>query len=233
MKSVFRPICVVLMLILSTIIALAQDRIESEVLYFDKKWKPTEKRGCKFYRVFGFENNLFIIKDYYCKGQLQFEGAWLLKDSSETSMRFLSNLSSHHAVGTAKWYYKNGQLKSVVDHLPIGQPCDTTKDYRTACSFYNRDGTKSHSWTELNGKIDGMLFYYDQRDGEVAATQEMSLGKAHGKHVQYATDRGVYCVTEYENDLKHGKSVIYYEYPGRPKQLKVYEKGKLILTEDY
>jgi antitoxin component YwqK of YwqJK toxin-antitoxin module len=227
-----RLYCFVLVLLAFTN-GLAQQAIEGDTVYFSKKWELTEKRGHAIYRIAAFEDSLYVIKDYYAKGGMQFQGKWLLKDTSETSIRFSGNLPDHKAIGYAWWYYKNGNPSTRVEYLYLAQPCDTTKDYHTEHIAYFKNGGQSSTWHELNRKDHGMLYWYDESTRKVSETQEMANGLANGKLIHYYTDESIHEITYYVDGKKHGTSTTYYDYPTLPKWKKEYENGKLIRKKKF
>jgi hypothetical protein len=234
-----------IVMLLAGLTATAQPRANSNVslqngssgiedtLYFDKKWQLTAKRGHKFYRVTAWEDSLFVIRDHYARGTIQYVGKWLLRDTSETSIRYLSRQSDHHAIGTFWYYYRNGNPKARLGFLPIGQPCDTTKDYLTEVTKYFKNGMRSDHWQEVNRKMHGLLRVFDDRYGKLVSTIEMNTGLAHGKKITFYVDSTIHSVSEYVNGKRHGSYIIYYSYPFRPQTKRVFEHGDLISREEY
>ena len=213
--------------------ARAQLAEQSDTLYFNKKWELTTKKKHKFYRVTVFEDSLYVIKDYYANGQLQFEGTWLFEDTSKTIIRYTGGLSNDCAIGTAWYYYKNGTPSKKTDSLPLGSPCDITTNYLTEVTQYYKSGVRGSSWQEVRGKEHGTVNMHNEETGTLAATQEMKHGVPHGKRIQYYTDNTIFSVTDYVDGKKHGFYTTYYNYPFKPKYREKYEHGQLIMREEF
>lgn len=88
----------------------------------NNEWEKTSFEKHTFYRVVSKnENGIYEFSDYWRTGQLQNTGQ-------------LSNLFPANRIGQFKWYYKNGNLKSVsnfIDNRIIGvtQVFDSTGNF--------------------------------------------------------------------------------------------------------
>jgi antitoxin component YwqK of YwqJK toxin-antitoxin module len=166
-------------------------------------------------------------------GPMQFQGTWLLKDTSNTNLRYLGNTGNDRAIGSAFFYYKNGSLEKQIDYLPLGAPCDITTNYKTAHTTYYKSSVMGSTWQEERGKEHGTIKMYDEETGTVAVTMEMVHGKAHGDRVQFYTDDTIYSITPYVNGKKHGFYTEFYTYPFKVKYREEYNHGQLISRESF
>ena len=224
-------LCILLMLVSPAV--LAQDVNQTDTVYFNKNWELTAKKKHKYYRVTEWKDLFYVITDYYAKGQMQYQGTWLLQNPNQTSIRNLGSLPKDKATGTAWFYYKNGNPQKRIDFLPLGEPCDTTTDYKTDITTYFKSGKRRATWQAIRGKAHGIINLYDEESETVAVTQEMVHGLAHGKRIQYYSDDTIYSVTIYVDGEKHGYYTIYYNYPFRPKYRELYEHGNLVSRESF
>ncbi|MCF8277363.1 MAG: hypothetical protein K9J17_11580 [Flavobacteriales bacterium] len=162
-----------------SVVVRAQSTPLADTLYFDKKWELCNKKKHSYYRVCTFKDLLYVIKDYYADGQIQFEGTWLLKDTSQTRIRFNGHPTDDRAIGTAKYYYKNGNPAKRIDFLPIGEPCNVATNYLTEHTEYYKNGGIGATWQERRRKEHGTIYMYDEEKGALVKTMEMANGLAH------------------------------------------------------
>lgn len=70
---------------------------KSDTLYYDSKWKSAYKKDYAYYRLTEFENNLYLVKDYYKNGNIQMKG-------------FYKSVEPEIKHGKFTWYYPNGRI---------------------------------------------------------------------------------------------------------------------------
>ena len=87
---------IIILLLLFNGAMYAQDKS----VYYDKDWKVTSKDSASFYRIEPIKvANLWLIKDYYINGKIQFKGT--TKDIQKEKWH-----------GDLTWYYPNGRITS-------------------------------------------------------------------------------------------------------------------------
>ncbi|WP_421942885.1 TonB family protein [Pedobacter sp.] len=69
-----------------------------DTLYYDSKWKSADKKDFTYYRLTEFENNLYVLKDYYKDGNIQMMG-------------FYKSVEPEIKHGKFTWYYPNGGIR--------------------------------------------------------------------------------------------------------------------------
>ena len=92
-----------------------------DTVYYDSRWKTTNKENHSFYRIIEKQNNGKIIcKDYWKTGEIQMKGVY-------------SSLDPDINDGELIYYFKNGQIKELTNYVN-DKPTTLTK-------LYKEDGT--------------------------------------------------------------------------------------------
>ncbi len=211
----------------------AQQTTVFDTLYFNKKWELCGKEKQRYFRVSSLQDSLLTIRDHYASGAMQFEGSWVVKDSIQLAIRYSGFCPEAGAVGTARYYHKNGSPSRTVQYLPDGTPCAATGICHTRITEYYHTGVMGAQWEEVAGKEQGTVHMYDPDNGKLSATCEMKDGVPHGKETKYYTNGTIYSVTEYAEGKKHGFHTEYYSYPFKMKYRAQYEHGKMQWREEY
>jgi periplasmic protein TonB len=75
-----------------------------DTLYFDSKWKKTDKENCSYFRILVRQaDNRFKCSDYWKTGEIQMTGAY-------------SSLNPDIREGEFTYYYKNGNNKEISNY---------------------------------------------------------------------------------------------------------------------
>ena len=159
-----------------------------EKIYFDKNWKETTQANAAFYRTTKKEGNLYVINDYFIKGQLQFTGT----SSTPTDPLALE--------GRAAWYYANGNKEregTFKANMPNGK-----------MTTYYPNGKIMDETEYANGKRHGMLKVYFPT-GETKLETYYENDKNNGSHVLYESPNVKKEVWHFKNDVPHGTYEIY------------------------
>ncbi|MFT4526568.1 MAG: hypothetical protein ACI85F_002743 [Bacteroidia bacterium] len=229
--SLAKDVLVVVVLIHSITLPSSCIAQKPDKNFFNKKWVKVESNRYYFYRIVSVEGSITVIKDFSRSGKLQFEGKWEVDDSLQSFITNQGIPTLHGRIDKATWY-KNGNVTKETVYLPNGTPVDTTKDVRSFCTQYFKWG-KAYDWPELNGKKHGTMQWYHIGTGEVYVTMDYKDGVKHGKEIMFYRDRSIHMEVDYVNGQKHGKDSRYYRYPDRPKQIRVYENGKLFSKKKF
>lgn len=74
---------------------------QTDTIFFDMNWQPTEKKQASFYRLpFVQKDEGFLLLDFFISGAKQFEGITITKDPLTYQ-------------GKAIWYYENGKFDQI------------------------------------------------------------------------------------------------------------------------
>lgn len=181
--------------------------------YFDEKWKPTDKANAHYYRLSEKKDTLYVIKDYYINGVLQFEGA----SKTEKEPFFLE--------GNVKYYGSDGQVVTNANMVH-------NKRHGLYEEFYGT-GAPKVSGNFIDGKASGVYTEY-YPTGQIGNTANFTNGKTNGTHTKYTFNgdveyrlnyidgvlNGPYESYEYgrletkgttKNGIQDGKCFTYYE----------------------
>ncbi len=141
MKKITKNTFTLIFFILSSTIVFSQTK---DTIYFDKKWKKTDRKHHKFYRLMPLKTTgkLSLIIDYYKNGKMQMQ-AYAYTDSLDKY------------VGTMYFYHKSG-----IDYYSYFKknPTDETLKY------YHHNGAL---WKEVpykNSLRDGTVNIYDNKN---------------------------------------------------------------------
>lgn len=171
------PYSLLLILILSGF-AFGQQRT-----YFDEKWKLTDKANAKFYRISEKKDTLYIIKDYYSNGVLQFEGA----SKTEKEPFFLE--------GNVKYYGSEGQVVTNANMVH-------NKRHGQYEEFYE-SGAPKVSGNFIDGKASGVYTEY-YPTGQIGNTANFKMGKNDGIHTKYTFNGDVEYKLNYSDGVLNG-----------------------------
>lgn len=108
------------------IVSLCNTYAQNDTIYYNTKWEVTTKDFAAFYRPKPKKiNNLWLVKDYYINGNLQFRGT-------------LKNLEKEFYDGDATWYLNNGRVQEkirykngeIIGYFTALESSETNVDYK-------------------------------------------------------------------------------------------------------
>ena len=156
-------------------------------IFLDKDFVETTEKEAEYYRIIEKRNNLFLIKDYYITGELQFEAL------SHT------NKDPYELEGEVKTFDKNGQLieqRNFKNNIPVGEMI-----------IYYSNGKVKEKGQYLNGQFDGLYTEYFP-SGDIANQGTFSNGVINGTHSKYKSPKQL----EYKITYKSGALDGPYEF---------------------
>lgn len=160
-----------------------------DTLFFDAKWKPTDKKAAVFYRIDKKENGVWLRKDFFVdKNQLQMAGVLRsispeIKDGSfeyyhsNGKLKHTGPFKDNKETGEHRWYADSGNLEAIenyqdgklngafTEYHPNGKPSiettfrDGIQNGKT--TYYRPDGTKHSDGPFKDGDRDGLWNFYD------------------------------------------------------------------------
>ena len=145
---------------------LANIVLAQKTIYFDQDWEETTKENASFYRTIKNDGSLFIIKDFFITGELQFEGV------SKTETDPL------HYEGKSTWY---AQDQTVLQEINFKD----NKKHGTFQTFYS-DGTKKEESNYINDNLEGDYFVYFP-SGDIQTKGTFKNNALNGKLIQYSS----------------------------------------------
>ena len=170
-----------------------------DTVFFDSKWKPTDRSNSEFYRIDKQENNYWVRADYYFKtNQIQMRGNYSslnpeIRDGyfewyhSNGKLKHKGTYLKDNPIGEHLWFtntgtieakenYKNGELDGdYEEYHPNGKLMNKTT-FRNGLQdgwtvFYRETGSKHSEGNHKNGNRDGEWKYYDE-NGKVIGTTD-------------------------------------------------------------
>jgi len=188
------------MRLIAIIFALTtQYSYSQDTLYFDAKWKPSDKKSATFFRIDKKENGLWARKDFYVQGnQLQMKGSLQSVDPeikvgpyeyyfANGKLKHSGSYNENKEIGEHKWYAENGNLEAIenyrdgklngsyVAYHPNGKPLMVTSfmggSQNGKTTYYREDGNKHSEGDFKEGDRNGPWKFYDE-SGKLANTHE-------------------------------------------------------------
>ncbi|WP_284652243.1 toxin-antitoxin system YwqK family antitoxin [Flavobacterium terrisoli] len=159
-----------------------------EKVYFDKDWKPSSKENALYYRIVKKEIDLYLIKDYFIDGKIQFEGY------SKVAVDPLVH------EGVAQWYYHNGAVERRAEfknNNPNGR----------MVTYYS-DGKLQSEVGYNNGILDGFSRNYFP-NGKMQAEVEFVNGKMNGRYIKYKNESNLKELMHFKNGVFDGPIETY------------------------
>lgn len=168
-------------------------------LFFDSKWKPTDKKSAVFYRIDKNENGQWTRKDFFIKGnQLQMSGTLKSIDPeikegkfeyyhSNGKIKHIGAYKDDKETGEHKWYADNGNLEAI-ENYQNGNLDGTFTEYHPngklsiqtsfknglqngKTQYFREDGTKHSDGDFKDGDRSGLWNFYDET-GKLKNTHE-------------------------------------------------------------
>lgn len=119
------------LLLIVFLLALPAVAQHSDTIYFDQDWKVVSKNEADFFRPPPQkEGNLYVIEDYYIKGQLQYRAK-------------AKDIEGKQVVGEARWFFKEGNITQIATY---------NENYETItfAEYYHDVEQALYKVTELN-----------------------------------------------------------------------------------
>ncbi|QHI35836.1 hypothetical protein IMCC3317_11840 [Kordia antarctica] len=198
-------------------------------VYFDKDWNETDATNAQYYRTTEKQKALFLIKDYYISGQLQFE-----------AFSTIPNDPLHHE-GTVTWYHENGVIAQQVefkDNKKNGAFLLNYENGNAKVRAYYVNDLEEGKLTEhfpsgdvgneaffINGKLDGTHSRY-KYDGTLRERINYKNGLEHGSYEFYTSGRLLYKGNA-ENGFPEGKCMTYHYGIEEPEKVYTIKNRKL------
>ena len=154
---------------------------QNDTIFYDDNWDTTSKSEAAFYRPLNFaqKGDLYLIKDYYINGSLQFE-AWQQQLDSKTVYE-----------GSVIWYFPNGNKNHEINYKNnIKHGID---------SYYFENGTIKSQRQYVEGEVYSSKSYH--QNGEL----KTSLIYKEGSPFEGISD----CFFEYKNGQEIGRTLFY------------------------
>lgn len=136
-------------------------------LFFDSKWKPTDKKSAVYYRIEKKVGGLWARNDFFVKGnQLQMTGT-------------LKSIDPEIKEGKFEYYHSNGKLK----HVGVYKEDKETGEHK----WYSDNGTLEAIENYQKGKLNGVFTEYHP-NGKVSIETSFKEGLQNGKTTYYRDD---------------------------------------------
>lgn len=175
------PLLIICSLISNLILA-------QKTTYFDSDWNETNKENASFYRTTNKTGNLFLIKDFFITGELQYEGV----SKTETEPFFYE--------GTSKWY---SQDQTVMQEVNFKNNQRHGKHL-----IYYSSGTKKSESTYHEDQAEGLYRDYFP-SGEVQSEGTFKNNSLHGKYTRYSSEGVKSKEIDFVDGLMNGSYVLY------------------------
>lgn len=210
---------------------------QTDTIFYDVKWQPTQKAKAAFFRPSPQEEgNGFRVKDYYISGKLQMEA-------------FSESIEEDKFHGEAAWYYESGEVQQKAQYVHGLMQGTLT--------VYAKDGAKLSEGTYENGTaVEGTYmnmgsgYYYliTYQNGlpvreEMFSTDEKNKTRAVYEYagnelssVVYYDQKGnlIGKSNEMQNGYIHnGQYVDFYYDPLAPKSIVEYKDGAVQNPQKY
>lgn len=184
--------------------------------YADEKWnfEGTDEKNATFYRLVIYDKGfpVGIVRDYYKKGKLQFEGKITynnLKEKRET----------HD--GVCKWYYETGKIKTEIEWK------NGKREYEIG---YHTNGKMRYKLNYLNGKKTGIYREYDTAEKVIKEiSYENNLGKVIYPY-HYKSQRNLEYTVEFTNGSTIKKRSAF-QFDKKSKKNFITNKKQIIFPE--
>lgn len=219
MKQVFFFVLVMMQLVI----------FSQETIFFDKNWDETSKEAASYYRKIEKKGGLYLIKDFYITGELQFEGyafndrdpldldgvvTWYHQNGKISEKR---GFSKHIPVGEVTAYYSNGVLK-LKGNYKYGQ-------FDGLYTQYFPSGNIANQGTFINGVVDGTHTKY-KADNELEFKVTYKMGALDGPYEFYNNSGHLFNRGNAKNNFQEGKCYDYF-YEGQLRKEYVVRNKKL------
>src|SRR5579859_4531292 len=184
---------IVFAVVLTTNYSFGQDTV-----FFDAKWKPTNKKSADFFRIDKKENDHWKRSDFYLQGQLQMTGTLKSTDPeikegkfeyyhSNGKLKHTGSFKNDREVGEHRWYTDAGTIEAVENYRD-GKLNGAFKEYHSngklsqetsfkdglqegKTIYYSEDGVKLADGNFKDGDRIGIWAYYDE-SGKIKNTHE-------------------------------------------------------------
>jgi TonB family protein len=120
-----------------------------DTLYFDSKWKKTDKENCSYFRILERQaDNRFKCSDYWKTGEIQMTGAYSSLNPDIREEEFI-------------YYYKNGEIKEISNYKN-NKPVTLTRLFKEDGAFdlaYAGDLAMLDNIKEINNAIPDFISF--------------------------------------------------------------------------
>lgn len=177
-----------------------------DTVFFDKNWKPCQKKSAKYYRTINIVGSKYLVTDFYINNVIQMK-------------TFSSRKDTLIKDGNCTFYNELGLLTDQGDYI------NNTETGIWTFNKYSKNGGKYCSGFYLNGLLDSTLTYYYpsgkiksisrfkndtlngllikyRKDGSTSSTANYLNGKLNGWYIEYFVNGNKH----YEEEYKIGKS---------------------------
>lgn len=136
-------------------------------LFFDAKWRPSDKNNAVYYRIEKKVNGQWVRNDFYRNGnQLQMTGT-------------LKSIDPEIKEGKFEYYHANGKLK----HVGVYKENKETGEHK----WYSESGSLEAIEHYRNGELDGVFTEY-YPNGKLSIETSFKQGRQNGKTTYYRED---------------------------------------------
>jgi antitoxin component YwqK of YwqJK toxin-antitoxin module len=169
---------------------LANSTFGQDTIYFDAKWKESNKLNSTFYRIQKKENDKWLRMDFFTENnQLQMKG-------------YYSSINPDKEVGYFEWYFSNGKLKHKGDYedgKAIGEH-----------DWYSDNGKLDAIENYKSGKLDGVYKEY-YKSGKLSLETLFSQGVQNGYTKYYREDGSLHSEGNFKDGDRNGVWKFYDE----------------------